>query len=236
MKRQNGRGGFTLIELLVVVAIIAILAAMLLPALSQARERARQAVCMNNLKQIGLAVMIYLNDYNEQFPYNKTSPTGAQRLLLTLASNGYIPTQPTGSSHYYTPLFTCPSDRMPRQAQYADYKPQSYGKNCGLSSYLISNPFTSRGPSSRDGSAKLSQVKFPSFTVYLFEAWTDSNVQGPTGGGENIDGYRLTKIPGTASGGPWHSGKQNMLFCDGSVRAIDICNEYEQRWCTIADD
>ena len=60
--------GFTLIELLVVIAIMAILAAFLFPVFAQAREKARQASCFNNEKQIGHAFMMYVQDYDETFP------------------------------------------------------------------------------------------------------------------------------------------------------------------------
>ncbi|MEP6753921.1 MAG: DUF1559 domain-containing protein [Chthonomonadales bacterium] len=62
------RNGFTLIELLVVIAIIAILAAILFPVFATAREKARQASCQSNLKQLGLATLMYLQDYDEVFP------------------------------------------------------------------------------------------------------------------------------------------------------------------------
>lgn len=64
----SGSKGFTLIELLVVIAIIAILAAILFPVFAQAREKARQSSCQSNMKQIGLAFLQYINDYDEKYP------------------------------------------------------------------------------------------------------------------------------------------------------------------------
>jgi prepilin-type N-terminal cleavage/methylation domain-containing protein/prepilin-type processing-associated H-X9-DG protein len=115
------REAFTLIELLVVIAIIAILAAILFPVFAQAREKARQASCQSNLKQIGLAFMQYVQDYDETYPpftADACSATGAffiQNMYVSLVNpyikNGVEVTNFATGAGNLKGVWSCPSSK-----------------------------------------------------------------------------------------------------------------------------
>jgi prepilin-type N-terminal cleavage/methylation domain-containing protein len=107
--RRQGLRGFTLIELLVVIAIIAILAALLLPALARAKEKAHQAACISNLKQIGLALTLYGDDNEGFFPIAKSVTATGDDLNWTKTLGAYLPRQGPNETSKAHKVFVCPS-------------------------------------------------------------------------------------------------------------------------------
>ena len=138
---QNKRGGFTLIELLVVIAIIAILAAILFPVFAKAREKARQASCQSNLKQLGLGFLQYIQDNDEFDPATNFYGLG-------WAGTIYPYVKSTG-------VYKCPDDATNGVAV-------SYGENQTVAGYNGYNGSSSKG-------CPLAQFQAPASSVLLFE-------------------------------------------------------------------
>jgi len=143
---KSTRKGFTLIELLVVIAIIAILAAILFPVFAQARERARQATCTFNMKQLGLGFVQYTQDYDECYPCggnNQTAQGWGEEIYPYVKSNG---------------IFRCPDDGN------ANANPLSYAANDNVCFNVYNG-----GQAPLPGLHKIGAQTQPTSTVLLFE-------------------------------------------------------------------
>ncbi|MCD6220363.1 DUF1559 domain-containing protein [Candidatus Calescamantes bacterium] len=222
-----------MIKLLVVVAIIAILAAMLLPALSKAREKARQAVCMNNLKQLGLAFLMYTEDYDGwPFPWcftnNYTDHIGkgyrwfqTSQELSDFTWNP-IPKYVGGESILRNTLKWCPSTKRIIQkinsssTYWTDYITNMYVDWAPPGSYET-NFCTPK---------KLVRIKPPDKIFWLLCAtlrygsntpWLNISNRSEAGG-QWVDGNPNYRI------GNHHSGGLNVLFVDGHVEWMKRSN------------
>jgi len=212
---------FTLIELLVVIAIISILAALLLPALSNARAQAQNIKCKSNLHQYGLALQMYVQQYEKYPPHVGGGPIVWENEL-----------QPYFGVSWTNRDFHCPAYRGPVVAA-ATYYPGGAGYSLNLSSYGY-NRFGTAGikslglgmiSDSSDYSIPASRVKAPSDMIAFADTRMIRGNGAPPGWPEYDimpnDWIHLGPAPSSYEIEPVRHGKNyNVLFCDGHVAPI----------------
>jgi prepilin-type N-terminal cleavage/methylation domain-containing protein len=217
---RNRRYGFTLIELLVVIAIIAILAAILFPVFARAREQARKTTCLSNLKEIGLSSLMYVQDYDENFPW--------------LMQDGRTNNDATGYSYDLPDGVSRPGWTVNMNNQYGLFmedKFQPYVKNF----QLFACPTLRADPVHIDPTTNLAFNEFGSYG-YAFGGQGAGLVNiSPGGAAGKIPLELFVRFVGPTLGPPWNTGNPQDYYIAGQPLAaigapassiVAFCNSY----------
>ena len=208
--RSNKKSAFTLIELLVVIAIIAILAAILFPVFARARENARRSSCSSNMKQIGLGLLQYNQDYDEKMPARYVSLGGGNNAPYT---NWVNVLQPYVKSYQ---LFQCPSNNKNTRNLDADssglskisYVPNVDGNGDGGASNGAIGNDNREGPS-------LSDFAAPSLTIAILESSPDFGFTDFVPNSGFFAGFGTNTLLFAG-----HLSTMNVLYADGHVKSM----------------
>ena len=198
--------GFTLIELLVVIAIIAILAAILFPVFARARENARRASCTSNMKQIGLGVMQYTQDYDEKYPLPpfRTPGSDGRNTMWGQTVQPYIKS---------TQLFSCPSNTQ-GQRLYSNQTTSLPQVACG---YAVNIRFYGDWGPVPPVPMAMAQINATSQKIMFGERTTDYDNGGMAwddwGNGGNFGNWAGEGFAG-------HLGTMVCMFADGHAKAL----------------